>query len=167
MLERPPFGSIVSADMDPELRRLFVEAGYPPLGEYMIHAVPYAGYDPRSYRLKGAKPTRLIREGEIVDLGDRQFKVYLTPGHSPGSISLFEEATGILFAGDVIYDGPLLYQGFGMNVDDYVRSFELLQSLPITVVHAGHDPSFSKGRLDEIIARYLKRWRSEGLIAKK
>lgn len=164
MLEHPPFGSIISADMDPQLRRLFEEAGYPPLGEYLIHAAPYAGYDPRSYRLRGAKPTRLVREGEAIDLGDRCFQVYLTPGHSPGSISLFEDKTGILFAGDVIYDGPLLYQGYGMNVDDYVRSFELLKRLPIAIVHAGHDPSFGKERLDEIIDRYLARWRSEGLI---
>jgi glyoxylase-like metal-dependent hydrolase (beta-lactamase superfamily II) len=160
-----PRGSLISDDMDPELRRLFVLAGYPPLGKYLIHALPHAGYDPASYRLRGAKPTRRIREGELVDLGDRQFKVLLVPGHSPGSIALFEEATGILFAGDVIYDGPLLYQGKGMDITDYMRSFELLSSLPITIVHAGHDPSFGKARLDEIIASYRARWRAEGLVA--
>lgn len=164
LMEHPPFGSLVCADMDPELRRLFVEAGYPPLGEYMIHALPHAGYDPRSYRLPGARATRLVHEGEVIDLGDRRYTVLLTPGHSPGSISLFEEATGTLFAGDVIYDGPLLYQGRGMNVADYVRSFELLKSLPVTVVHAGHDPSFGKARLDEIIDHYMERWRREGLL---
>jgi glyoxylase-like metal-dependent hydrolase (beta-lactamase superfamily II) len=163
-LRRPKGGSLISADMDPELRRLFVEAGYPPLGELLIHALPYEGYDPASYVLRGGEPTRQIREGEIVDLGDRKFTVLFVPGHSPGSIALFEKDTGILFSGDVIYDGPLLYQGMGMDVDDYMRSFDLLESLPLSVVHAGHDPSFGKVRLDEIISGYRKRWRSEGLV---
>ncbi len=69
-----------------------------------------------------------------------------------------------LFAGDVIYDGPLLYRGPGMDIGDYVRSFALLRSLPLTVVHAGHDDSFGKARLDAIIDVYLARWRAEGLI---
>jgi glyoxylase-like metal-dependent hydrolase (beta-lactamase superfamily II) len=159
-----PKGSLVSADMDPKLRAMFEAAGYPPLGTYLIHALPYEGYDPASYRLRGAKATRLIEEGETVDLGDRTFQVLLVPGHSPGSIALFEEKTGILFAGDVIYDGPLLYHGPGMDVGDYLGSFELLERLPISTVHAGHDPSFGKERLDLIIASYRARWRSEGLV---
>ena len=31
-----------------------------------------------------------------------------TPGHSPGGIALWEAATGVLFSGDVLYDGPLV-----------------------------------------------------------
>lgn len=163
-LLRPKGGTLTSAEMDPEMRRLFVEAGYPPLGKYLIHALPHEGYDPASYVLRGGKPTRQISEGEIVDLGNRQFTVLLVPGHSPGSIALFEKDTGILFAGDVIYDGPLLYQGPGMDVDDYIKSFALLESLPVSIVHAGHDPSFGKTRLDEIISDYRKCWRAEGLM---
>ena len=160
-----PTGSLVSEDMPLDLREKFVAAGYPPLGPYLIHALPHQGYDPASYRIQPAPATRQIREGETVDLGDRQFEVLLVPGHSPGSIALFERATGILFAGDVIYDGPLLYQGYGMDVDDYEASFKQLEALPISIVHAGHDPSFGKERLDAIIATYRARWRAEGLLA--
>ncbi len=164
-LVHPRGGTLISDRIDPELRRLFVAAGYPPLGPYLIHALPHAGYDPASYQLHGATPTRQIREGEVVDLGDRRFTVLLVPGHSPGSIALFEEATGILFAGDVIYDGPLLYQGRGMDVEAYRRSFDLLERLPIAIVHAGHDASFGKARLYAIIAQYRERWRNEGLAS--
>jgi glyoxylase-like metal-dependent hydrolase (beta-lactamase superfamily II) len=163
-LQHPGGGTLVCEEINPDARRRFIAAGYPPLGRYLVHALPHAGYDPKSYVLRGARPTRLIREGETVDLGDRQYTVLLVPGHSPGSIALFEESTGTLFAGDVIYDGPLLYQGPAMDIGDYVRSFERLRSLPITTVHAGHDPSFSKTRLDAIIDAYMARWRSEGLI---
>ena len=164
-LENPRGGTLISAEIPLDLRQRFVAAGYPPLGDYLIHALPRAGYDPKTYVLRGGKPTRLIREGEVVDLGDRQLSVLFVPGHSPGSIALIEEETGILFAGDVVYDGPLLYEGRGMDVGDYMRSFDLLESLPIAVVHAGHDPSFDKAHLNAIIAAYRARWRTEGFTA--
>lgn len=163
-LEAPSRGTLVSADIPAEARQRFVTAGYPPLGPALVTAIPHAGYDLGRYALQGAKPTRLVGEGDTVDLGDRAFRVLHVPGHSPGSIALFEEATGTLFAGDVIYDGPLLYRGPAMDIGDYVRSFARLRALPVTIVHAGHDDSFGKARLDAIIDTYLARWRVEGLI---
>jgi glyoxylase-like metal-dependent hydrolase (beta-lactamase superfamily II) len=163
-LAAPRPASLISADIPAEARQRFLAAGYPPLGPALVTALPHEGYDLRSYALRGAEPTRRIAAGEIVDLGDRRFTVLHVPGHSPGSIALFEDATGTLFAGDVIYDGPLLYNGPGMDIGDYVRSFALLRSLPISIVHAGHDDSFGKARLDAIIDAYMARWRAEGLI---
>ena len=157
-LARPRQFSLVSDDLDPALRRRFVAAGYAPLGPYLIDALPHAGYDLASYRLRPAPATRLLREGDAVDLGDRAFEVLLLPGHSPGGISLWEAATGTLFAGDVIYDGPLLYEGAGMDVDAYAASFHRLRRLPVRAVHAGHDPSFGPERMREIIDSYLRRW---------
>ena len=52
-----------------------------------------------------APPTRLVADGDVIDLGDRQFEVLHLPGHSPGGIALWESATGTLFSGDVVYDG--------------------------------------------------------------
>jgi len=43
-----------------------------------------------------------VRDGDIIDLGDRAFEVLHLPGHSPGSIALFEAATKTLFSGDAI-----------------------------------------------------------------
>ena len=80
------------------------------------------------------------------------------PGHSPGSIALFEENTGILFAGDAIYDGPLIYDGPGMSVDDYVVTMKKLQALEVTIVHGGHDPSFDRKRLNEIVESDFRIW---------
>ena len=55
-----------------------------------------------------APATRLIDEGDVIDLGDRIFEVLHTPGHSEGEILLWEAFTGILFSGDMIYDGDLI-----------------------------------------------------------
>jgi glyoxylase-like metal-dependent hydrolase (beta-lactamase superfamily II) len=150
--------SLVCADIPPMLCQLFVEAGYPPFDELLIDAFPHAGYDPRDYRLQGAAPTRLVTEGDVIDLGDRRFEIIHTPGHSPGSISLWEAVTGALYSGDLIYDGPLIYEGPGVDLDIYADSLRRLKALPVQVVHAGHDPSFDHARLVEIIDTYLKRW---------
>lgn len=150
--------TIIRDEIDPVLLELFASSGYPPLDELLITALPYEGYDPASYKLKGAPATGLLEEGDTVDLGDRQFTVLHVPGHSPGSIALFEEKTGILFAGDAIYDGPLIYDGPGMSVDDYVVTMKKLQALDVTIVHGGHDPSFDRKRLDEIVEKYFRIW---------
>ena len=96
-----------------------------------------------------------VEDGDIVDLGDRQFQVLHIPGHSPGSIGFWEETTGIFFSGDCIYDGPLLDGFSDSNITDYIASMKRLRDLPVRVVHAGHDPSFGRERLLELIDAYL------------
>lgn len=150
--------TLVCADIDPELCRLFVEAGYPPFDELLIDALPWEGYDPTLYRLQGAAPTRLVTEADVIDLGDRQFELLHLPGHSPGSLGVWEEATGTLFTGDVVYDGPLVYEGPGMDLDVYAETLRRLKEIPVQIVHAGHDPSFDRNRLVEIVDHYLALW---------
>ena len=41
---------------------------------------------------------------DIIDLGDRRFRVVHLPGHSPDSIGLLDEHDGLFFSGDAIYD---------------------------------------------------------------
>ncbi|AXS38875.1 MBL fold metallo-hydrolase [Breoghania sp. L-A4] len=150
--------TLIRDEIPDSLLRLFEEAGYPPIGEMLIDALPHAGYDPKTYNLQGAPATGLLEEGDVVDLRDRRFSVLHVPGHLPGSIALFEEKTGILFAGDAIYDGPLIYDGPGMSVPDYIETMLKLQALDVSIVHGGHDPSFGKKRLNEIIAHYFMLW---------
>ncbi len=158
-MEKPSgITGLVCADIPPALCELFIAAGYPPFDELLIDALPYAGYDPRSYRLRGAVPTRLVTPQDTIDLGDRRFAIIHLPGHSEGSICLWEEATGALYTGDLIYDGPLVYEGPGMDLDVYARSLRQLEALPVNIVHAGHDRSFDYARMVECIDRYLIRW---------
>ncbi|MEM8729244.1 MAG: MBL fold metallo-hydrolase [Pseudomonadota bacterium] len=150
-------------DMSEGLLKTFEEAGYPPIGEMLIEALPFEGYDPESYRLHGAPATGLLEEGDIVDLGNRTFEVLHLPGHSPGGIGLWEAPTGTLFAADAIYDGPLIYKGQGMSVAAYRTTFDKLKALRVSVVHGGHDPSFGPDRMAEIIADYEQRWDQENI----
>ena len=109
-----------------ESRRKVNEAGYDIPEGCMITALPEPGYDPDRYRLRPARKVRAVEDGAIVDTGDRSFEVVHLPGHSPGSIGLWEAETGILFSGDAIYDGPLIDQLEDGNVADYIRTMERL-----------------------------------------
>ena len=107
-----------------------------------------------------APATRLLADGDVVDLGDRAFEVLHLPGHSPGSIGLWEAATGVLFSGDAVYDGPLLDELDGSDVDGYVATMRRLRELPVTVVHAGHEPSFGRAPPRRALRRlpHAPRW---------
>jgi glyoxylase-like metal-dependent hydrolase (beta-lactamase superfamily II) len=133
-----------------------VASGYPMNDEYFVDALP-AGVALETFRQRPASVTRLVDDGDIIDLGDRQFEVLHLPGHSPGSIGLWEQATGTLFSGDAIYDGPLLDELPDSDIADYCRTMERLLALPATVVHGGHDPSFDGDRLKSLARAYLER----------
>jgi len=154
--------SLYRRDIPERLLQTFLNAGYPPIGELLIEALPHAGYDPDSYTLRGAAATGLLNHGDTIDLGNHRYEVLHLPGHSPGGIGLFEAVTGTLFGADAIYEGPLIYEGPGMSVEAYKETFALLKTLPVTVVHGGHDPSFDRARMLEIIDHYETLWARTG-----
>ena len=123
----------------------------------LITALPHAGYDLRSYRVRPAQVSEIVADGDVVATGDRRFEVLHLPGHSPGSMGLWEAASGTLFSGDALYDGPLLDELDDSDIPAYVRTMKRLRELPVTVVHAGHDPSFGRARLVELCDAYLKK----------
>jgi glyoxylase-like metal-dependent hydrolase (beta-lactamase superfamily II) len=105
--------------------------------------------------VKKAPATRSVEDGDVIDLGNRIFEVIHTPGHSPGGIALWEETTGILFSGDIHYDGPLIEDVYHSNAADYLRSMERLLELPVKIVHGGHFPSFGAERHRALIRNWL------------
>ena len=129
-------------------------AGYE-VGATFITALPHAGFDPRKLVRPAAPATRLVGEGDRIDLGDRVFEVLHLPGHSPGSIGLWEAATATLFSGDAIYDGPLLDDLPGCDIPLYLHTMRRLLQLPVRTVHGGHDPSFDGQRLKALAREYL------------
>jgi glyoxylase-like metal-dependent hydrolase (beta-lactamase superfamily II) len=42
----------------------------------------------------------VLRDGDTIKMGDQHFEVIHTPGHSSDSICLYNQAEGVLFAGD-------------------------------------------------------------------
>lgn len=82
-----------------------------------------------------------LQEGQTLKLVGEQFKVYHTPGHSPGSVSLL--CSNYLFGGDVLFKlgvGRTDLPG-GREVDLYnsIRS-KLFKLSDDVVVYPGHGP---------------------------
>jgi len=79
-----------------------------------------------------------LKEGSL-NLGSKSFQVYHTPGHSPGSISLYWPEQKVLFTGDVIF-----YQGVGRtdfpggNSNLIKKSIERLSEIEVEYLLSGH-----------------------------
>ncbi len=128
----------------------------PYVTDEIFEALPPEPYVSAEYRVTGAPATRILEDGAVIDLGDRRFEVIHTPGHSPGGIALFERETGILFSGDIVYDGPLIEDTYHSDAADYLASMKRLLDLPVRIVHGGHFPSYDGARHREIVRKWLE-----------
>ena len=81
---------------------------------------------PEEYGIKGSKPTFLIQDGDQFDLGGRTIQAISTPGHTHGSMSFFDDFTGCLFCGDLLYQGTLYAHFEDSDFNDYHRSLQML-----------------------------------------
>ncbi len=86
-----------------------------------------------------ARPFKvLLKEGPLA-LGDRTFKVIATPGHSPGSICLYEPKERVLISGDTLF-----YLGVGRtdlpggDPEQLAASIEKLSKLDVEYLLPGH-----------------------------
>jgi glyoxylase-like metal-dependent hydrolase (beta-lactamase superfamily II) len=132
------------------------EAAGEPVPDLLIDALPYEGFDLGSFRTPPATITRWLADGDVLDLGDRSFEVLHAPGHSPGSICLWEAGSGTLVSGDVLVEGePLLDELPRSNPAHFAASLRRLRELPLETVLGGHGPVFGRNRAHEIIADYL------------
>jgi glyoxylase-like metal-dependent hydrolase (beta-lactamase superfamily II) len=127
----------------------------PYVADDIFDALPPEPYCSKCYGVKKAPATRILEDGDVIDLGDRRFEVIHTPGHSPGGIALWEAETETLFSGDILYDGPLIEDTYHSNADDYLASMERLLGIPARTVHGGHFPSFSGEKYRRLVTDWL------------
>jgi glyoxylase-like metal-dependent hydrolase (beta-lactamase superfamily II) len=146
--------SLYGAELAERLGTEDVGASFPHL---LLDALPDPSYDPRDYGIRPLTLTRTLEGEERIDLGGRTLTVLHLPGHTPGSIALLEERTGVLYSGDIVYDGHLVDDLPESDVAAYRRTMEFLAGLDVSVVHPGHGRSFGRERLREVAARYLRR----------
>ena len=123
-----------------------------------VERPPRAKWLVSAYAIEPAPLSRLLNEGDRIDLGDRVFTVLHLPGHSPGCIALLDPRDGTLFSGDAIYDDELLDDLPCSDKAAYRATMRrLLTQVEVSVVHGGHGPSFGLARMREIARGYLER----------
>jgi glyoxylase-like metal-dependent hydrolase (beta-lactamase superfamily II) len=90
-----------------------------------------------------ATPTRLVDEGDTLELAGETFRVLVLPGHADGHIALLGERSGRLFGGDVILEEITPNVGrwedtLADPLGRYLVSLERLAQLRPAVVYPGH-----------------------------
>ena len=118
--------------------------------------LPYEGFSASEYAVAACPHANRLRQGDVVDLGDKAFEVIHLPGHSSGSIGLFDSASGRFFSGDVVYDGELLDQLPDSVIDDYIESMERLLDLKADEINPGHYRSFDRAYLRTLVRKYIE-----------
>jgi len=126
--------------------------------ENRLLAVPSAGFRLEDYVLPGAAPTQLLEDGDVIDLGDRRVEVLHIPGRSPGSLALWEAASGYLFGGETLFIDPDKRDFPPQETADYEASLKRLGELPVTTVFGGHYSSFSADSLAQLISNEIGRY---------
>jgi len=125
---------------------------YPTMRETeAISALPFAGFSFEQYAIVPAPPSQLIDEGDELDLGNHVLRVFHMPGHSPGSICLYEKQSATLFTGDTLYDGELLDNLSTSQPEVYLETLARLKEIPADIFHCGHYGSFGRQRMLQLI----------------
>ena len=94
------------------------------------------------------KPTKMLKEGEPLKLGDDTLEVRLAPGHSPGSVIFYYKEGSWAVGGDVLFAGSIgrsdLPGGNSATLLESIRT--QLYTLPDdTIVYPGHGPETTIG----------------------
>ncbi|WP_439502434.1 MBL fold metallo-hydrolase [Aminobacter ciceronei] len=122
-----------------------------------VSELPWPGWSSADYAIVPAPLDRLLDEGDVIELGDRSFTVLHLPGHSPGSIGLFDCHDGTLFSGDAIHGGLLVDDMPDSDRTAYCATMRRLIDLPVCIAHGGHADSIDGTRMREIAVEYLRR----------
>ena len=107
------------------------------------------------------KVDRPLTDGDVVRVDDSVFKVVHTPGHTPGSISLFEESKGVLISGDTLLK-EITPNAVSVAKEErgalatYLRTLYKLRDLPVDLVLPGHGDNFTN--LKVIVDKYMKHY---------
>ncbi|WP_347159642.1 MBL fold metallo-hydrolase [Pontibacter chitinilyticus] len=116
--------------------------------EQVLRAVPtYAGaygFPQYSEQL----PEKYLQEGDVVQFGNTQLQVLLTPGHAPGHVVFYNEPEKIIIGGDVLFRQSIGRTDLpGGDFDTLIQSIKTkLFTLPDEVtVYPGHGPETTIG----------------------
>lgn len=122
--------------------------------------IPNLAYiDPivKSNNIKPILIDKKLRNGDKINVGNKELEILHTPGHTEGSMCLWESENKILFSGDTIFpEGSFGRVDFpGSNSSDLVTSLEMIASLEISSLLAGHmNPDLGPDLKDSVITSY-------------
>lgn len=96
------------------------------------------GFSPDTYRVFQGIPTRILQDGDRIELGIRSLVALHTPGHSPGHLCFFEPKRGWLFTGDLAYGGKLDMFYPSTDPQAFLSSVRKMAALDVARLFPGH-----------------------------
>ncbi len=86
------------------------------------------------------RPDRWLNEGDVVNVGNVALQVLHCPGHTPGHVVFFDDASRLLISGDVIFKG-------GVGRSDFPRGDhgQLIAAIKEKLLPLGDDVTFIPG----------------------
>jgi hydroxyacylglutathione hydrolase len=112
-----------------------------PEDKFLLDALDQSG---AKYGMTGARPVtpdRWLDDGDTVTVGGLSFSVHHCPGHSPGSVVMFNDENRFALMGDVLFQGSVGRTDLpGGDWDTLLESIRtLVDTLPEeTAVYPGH-----------------------------
>ncbi len=96
----------------------------------------------------GVEITENINDGDIIRIGSSELRAMHIPGHSPGSMVLYDEKDNFVITGDVLFSGSVgradLPGGNFQQLIDGIKR-KLLPLPDSTIVYPGHGPTTTIG----------------------
>jgi hydroxyacylglutathione hydrolase len=126
-----------------------MDASNAPLAIHPDDAYRLDGRNSYGFELQPVAATRDLVEGEQIRIGDLVLDVLHTPGHSEGSVCLYEEHNRLLLAGDVLFAGTYGRTDLPGGDDEQMAASlaRLAREIPAEVrVLPGHGPETTIGR---------------------
>ena len=106
-----------------------------------------AAFADNLYRLLGdwMRGTEIVLPGETLEpgsltLGGHHLRLLALRGHTGADLALFDEDTGVLFAGDLLFYNRALTTPQTPGLDVWLADLDQLQALPFRLIVAGHGP---------------------------
>ncbi len=96
------------------------------------------GFNIDKYEFFQGMPSKVLSDGDTIDIGGRRIQVLHTPGHSPGHMCFWEESKGYLYTGDLVYKDTLLAYYPSTDPKAYLKSLERLCLLNAKKVFPAH-----------------------------
>lgn len=91
-------------------------------------------------RVRNVLPDRWLAEGDTVTIAGREFAIFHCPGHSPGSVVLFNAAQRFALVGDVLFRGSI-----GRTDFPYGDHAALINAIKTKLLPLGDDVAFICG----------------------
>ena len=86
-------------------------------------------FSPADWYVPPSRATRILHDGDSIELGGRVLEVLHTPGHSPGHICLLDRPQRWLMTGDLYYPGTIYTQFDYSDLHQLLASAKRLAAL--------------------------------------